>query len=591
MTFDQWTIVAIIAAALGLFIWGRYRYDVVAMIALTASVIVGAIPPNDAFRGFGHPAVVTVIAVLIISRAIAKSGALQGVIRQVSRASGTTTGHVGALTVAGASFSAFMNNVGSLALLLPVAIQSALKAKRPVALVLMPLSFATLLGGLITMIGTPPNLIISAYRETETGEPFGMFDFTPVGLGIAVVGILFVTLVGWRLLPKNRKGQSHTELFRIEDYISELRILEESELVGRTVLDLRRRMDGNLAVMSLIRGLRKILAPSPIETLQAGDVLVVETDPTSLRQLVRSGQVELRGGKSFNRSDLESEKVVIMEAMIPPASAMIGRTPSELHLHGRFGINLIGLARHGRTIQTPLGRKRLEVGDVILVQGDSATLIESLRELGCFPLADRGLNEASTGRSWLPAAIFGAAIGVTAVGLLPVHAAFMTAVVALVLTSSITLREVYSNVEWPIVILLGAMLPVGQALDSSGAASAIAMGLVGQIEALPPGVILLVLFVMTMVLTDVINNNAAAVIMAPIAVNVADALGVNTDPFLMAIAVSASCAFLTPIGHQSNTLVMGPGGYRFTDYWRMGLPLEMVITATGVPLILYFWPL
>ncbi|MCE2510212.1 MAG: SLC13 family permease [Alphaproteobacteria bacterium] len=592
MTVDQAALFAILVAALTFFIWGRWRYDVVAIGALMAAVVAGIVPAEQAFSGFGHPAVITVAAVLIITRTLHHSAIPDMLANSMRRFGDHTTLQIAALTCAVALFSSVMNNVGALALMMPVALQLANKAGRSSSVVLMPLSFGSLLGGLMTMIGTPPNIIIATYRETISGTPFGMFDFSPVGAGVAVVGISFVALIGWRLLPQ-RKGTIHADTVfeHIEDYITEARLDSDSEYVGAPLQELESLGQGDVAIVGLIRGERKFLAPSSFIRLQKGDILILEADPEALRTLVDQAKLELIGSEGLSAETIRSDDVRLTEAVVPPGSAMESQTSRSLRLHARFGINMLGVARHGVPVKERLGRIRYQAGDVLLLQGDKVALSEAMSELGCLPLARRDLRLGKRRQTVFPVSVFAVAIALTTFGILPAPVAFTGAVLVFVACDLLSLRELYESIEWPIIVLLGAMIPVGEALRHTGADGLIGGGIVGLAEYLDPVMILVLVLVVTMLITDVINNAATALLMAPIAVSVATGLGVNTDPFLMAVAVGSSSTFLTPIGHQSNALVMGPGGYKFGDYWRMGLPLDVLIIAVSVPLILRFWPL
>jgi di/tricarboxylate transporter len=499
-----------------------------------------------------------------------------------------------ALTALTAACSAFMNNVGALALLLPVALHGAIAAKRPNSQLLMPLSFASLLGGLITLIGTPPNIVIANFRAEVNGEPFGMFDFTPAGLIVAVVGIAYIALVGWRLLPQGGeppKPDAPKPLLDIDDYITEVRLPGKTAYVGKRIAELEALGQEDVSVVALVRGRDRILAPSGFLKLQADDILVLESDADALKSLTEKAGLTLVGAAGLSAENLRSERVGLVEAVIIPGSSMEGRTARSLRLHTRHGVNLLAVSRQGEPIQERLGQVRFMAGDVLLLQGEVEALPDSLAQLGCLPLAERGLElgRKRTGSVFTPV-LFVAAILFTTLGLLPPQIAFVAAAVGVVLIGDLQPRELYESVDWPIVVLLGAMIPVGLALESTGGSTTIAQPILLLGGHAPVWVILTLLMIMTMLLSDIINNAATAVLMAPIGITIAQGLGVNPDPFLMAVAIGASSTFLTPIGHQSNLLVMGPGGYRFSDYWRMGLPLDALIVAVSIPAILWFWP-
>ena len=592
MTTDQTVAFAILGVALVLFVWGRWRYDLVAIAALLAVVLTGLVPAEEAFFGFAHPAVVTVAAVLVISRALRNAGIIDLAVQLLAPLRGNATGQLAAQSSLVAILSSFMNNVGAMALMLPVALRTAYRDGYAPALVLMPLAFASLLGGLVTMIGTPPNIIIATFRAERMGEPFAMFDFAPVGLVVAVAGILFTSLIGWRLIPSERRGQVAPEsLFKIEDYIAEARVTEDSAALDQRISELEALADHEVTIVGVIRNEHRHLIPSGYERVRLGDVLILEGDPTALKTIVDLAELTLVGSEKPPVDDLRSDDVSIVEAVVNQGAAIVGRSPRSIRLRTLHGVNLLALARHGKPERRRLGDIRFQVGDVVLLQGITEDFPDILQKLDCLPLAERNLRIGQPQRLALAGSIFGLAIVAALIGLVPIHIAFLTAVVGLVLSKIVSLGEAYDAIDWPIIVLLGAMIPVGAALELTGGASLVANTIVASTAGLAPAWVLLILFVGTMFVSDVINNNATAVLMAPIAVNTAEQLSVQVDPFMMAIALGASCAFLTPIGHQSNTLVMAPGGYRFADYWRMGLPLELLITIVGVPMILLVWPL
>ncbi|MBB3064782.1 MULTISPECIES: SLC13 family permease [Limibacillus] len=590
---QQILLLGIIAATLLLFAWGRWRYDLVAVVALMASVTLGLVPGEDAFSGFGHPAVITVAAILVISHSLQNSGVVAGIGRILNPAGRYPVGQVFVLTGTTMLLSAFMNNVGALALMLPVAINAAHISGRPPSQLLMPISFGSLLGGTLTLIGTPPNIIIAAYRERETGVAFGLFDFSPVGLGIAGLGLLYIAFLGWRLLPgRENESAPAAERFEIEDYITEVRITEGSTLAGRRLVDLETMAQSDLAVVALERRKDRMLAPSPYLRLQVGDVLVLETDPATLKRTMESAGLELMGAPESTAKSLRSDRVGLVEVVVTPGSRFEGRTVRNLRLHTSYGLNLLGVSRRGERITDRLGQVRFHAGDVLLLQGEIEALSATFALLGVLPLAQRELPvRRPDGLAWRSLAVFAASIVLLLTGLLPPQVAFVLAVVALVLLGDITLREVYEAIDWPIVVLLGAMIPVGLAMETSGAAASITAPILALQDSAPIWLILMLLMAVTMLMTDIMNNAATAVLMAPIAITLASGLGVSADPLLMTVAVGASSTYLTPIGHQSNLLVMGPGGYRFSDYWRMGLLLDLLILVVSVPLILLVWPL
>jgi di/tricarboxylate transporter len=591
-TFDQGVVFAILFATLVLFVWGRWRYDLVSIGALVAVYAAGLVSSAEVFLGFGHPAVITVAAVLVISRGLLNGGVVDGISRLLVKVGDNLTAQVTALTGIVMLCSGLMNNVGALALFMPVAVWMSRKSGRSPSLLLMPLAFGSLLGGLTTLIGTPPNIIIAAYRA-ETGAPaFGMFDFAPVGLGVAIGGVLFIALVGLRLTPQRKGATDSKDLFHVDDYISEVRVPEDAKLVGHPLskisADLGKETDA--VVVGLVRGDNHIPAPTAFEVIEVGDLLLVEASSDELEAFIDGLGLEMANSEVEHKEALESDDVQVIEAIVTPASHLKGETAITAKLRSNFGMNLLAVARQGHRLETRLGRTPLAVGDILLLQGSKAKFKESLAAMGCLPLAERGIRFFKPKRIALALSIFGAAMAATALGFVPVQVAFVAAALVMVVAGLVPLEDLYKSIDWPVIILLGAMFPLGHALESTGGAQLIADRMMLLSEYFSPVVVLVVLMVGTMLLSNVVNNAAAAVLMAPIAINLANGIGISIDPLLMAVVVGASCAFLTPVGHQSNALVMVPGGYRFGDYWRLGLPLSVVVVVIGVPLILLVWP-
>lgn len=593
MTAEQIFVFGVLAAMIIMFVWDRWRYDVVALCALLLTATAGVIPADEVFAGFGHPAVITVAAVLVLSKGLRNAGVIDLIARQLGRVGHRPTVQALALTGVVAVCSGFMNNVGALALMMPVAIWMSRQSGRSPALLLMPLAFGSLLGGLLTLVGTPPNMIIAAYRAQYEGTPFGLFDYLPVGIGIVLAGVAFLGLIGWRLIPKPAAAESPEDLFKISEYISEVRVPESSKFVGLALHDLLTTIQSNedIAVVGLVRDNKRTLAPSMYRVLRTGDILMVETDPESLKSLIDDGGLEFIEGEKEGKKAIESEDVRVMEAIVAPESMLIGRTASGLNLRERFGINVIAVARRGQQLKERLGRIRFLAADILLLQGAAQTMHATLSELGCLPLAERGLRIGMPRKVLLPMGIFAAALALIALNVLRAEIAMSGAAFGLVAAGLLTPSEAYKSINWSVIVLLGAMIPIGHAFETTGGATLIAGQLYGISQSVSPAATLALLMIATMLLSNIINNAAAAILMAPVGVSLALSIGACTDAFLMTVAVGASCAFLTPIGHQSNAMVMAPGGYKFSDYWRMGLPLSVLIVAVAVPMILWVWPL
>ena len=592
MTTDQTILFGILGGVFVLLIWGRWRYDVVAFSALVACVIAGVVPADKAFSGFGHPATVIIALVLIVSRGLSASGVIELVASWLVKSSRALFAHIGIMAMLAAVLSAVMNNVAALALLMPVDLQAAKSAKRSAALSLMPLSFASILGGMVTLIGTPPNIVVAAYRGDSVGTPFGMFDFTPVGLSLAIIGVLFVALIGWRLIPKSAGLQGSNEaLLHVEDYVAELQVSEGSAGAGMTWTAVRavvEEADGQL--LGLLRKGARVPVYGDYTTLEAEDLIIVQAGPSELDTI--GGKLGLQYPEEWQAEDvLQDGQLQLAEVVLPEGAAATGRTATGLNVGPLSSVRLLGLSRQGQGMRERVRHVRFQAGDILLLLGSKTALPEAITRMGALQLAERGLQVIRREKAGLAVALFAAAILAASTGWVYLPIALAAVVVAYLAFGVVPPSEVYTAIEWPVIILLGAMIPIGAALEESGGTSVIANGIVGLSEGYAPWVVLTILMVVTMTLSDVMNNTATAVIAAPIAVEIATKLEVDPDPFLMAVAVAASCAFLTPIGHKNNLLILGPGGYRFGDYWRMGLPLELLIVAAGVPLILFFWPM
>jgi di/tricarboxylate transporter len=573
-------------------IWGRWRYDLVAFTALLAAVMGGVVPVDKAFSGFGHPATVVIALVLIVSRALSNSGAIELLAGYVANGSRKIGAHISIMSMIAAGLSAAMNNVAALALLMPVDIQAAARAKRSPALTLMPLSFATILGGMITLIGTPPNIVIAEYRAERFGAPFSMFDFAPVGGVCAVVGVLFIATVGWRLIPAARgKQDSSKELFELENYIAEVRVPGESAVIGKTVAELDDVVqEQEAAILGLVRRGQRMPGTARNVEVREGDLLVVESAPEGIDRMVGELKLEyVRPNKET--TGLTGDGLSLIEVVVPEGSRIEGRSALSLGLLRRHEITLLGVSRQGRRFSDRVRKLEIKAGDILLLLGPAEGIAEISQWLGCLPLAGRGLQVVQRRKAGLAVGIFVTAILAASLGWLYLPIALAIGATLMVLLNIVPIRQLYESVEWSVIVLLGSMIPIGAAFESSGSTVLIAQKVVQFSDGFSPAVVLLILMVVTMCLSDVMNNTATAVIAAPIAVTIAEQLGVNADPFLMAVAVAASCAFLTPIGHKNNTLILGPGGYRFGDYWRMGLPLEILIVAVATPMILWVWPL
>ncbi len=591
MALNQALAFAVLAATMALFVWGRLRYDLVAILALLAAVFTGIVPYGQAFAGFSDDIVIIVASALIVSAAVARSGMMEAALKKASLHVTSVQGQIVLLVATVTVLSAFIKNIGALAMMMPVALQVARRSKASPSCFLMPMAFGSLLGGLVTLVGTSPNIIVSRVREQLTGQPFGMFDFAPVGLVLAAAGVVFVAF-GYRLLPGGRKvSASLTEGLVIPDYLIEGRVTAQSAVGGRTVRDLVRLCDNEITVTGIIRHKGGRTTPLPDALLREGDILLLEGEPEALERAVAQARLKLEGEERPAWAKGLVHEIGGVEAVVGPASLLIGQTAGRMALHERFNIHLVAVSRRGRRFTERLHDIVLQTGDVVLLKGDLAHLPEKLRELGCLPLAERTLRLGDYRRGFIPIAILGGAMALTAAGLLPVAVAFFGAAALILLFNALPAREAYSHIDWSILVMIACLIPVSDALRTTGATQVIASWLSGMAGSLPPWGAVALIMVAAMAVTPFLNNAATVLVMAPIAATFAGDLGYRPEAFLMATAVGAGCDFLTPIGHQCNTLVMGPGGYRFADYPRLGAPLSLLVIVVGVPLILAVWPL
>lgn len=602
MSHHQIATLAVLAGMAGLFLWGRLRYDIVALLALLAAVSVGIVPVGRAFSGFASPILPLIAGALVVSAAVARSGAVETLFRWLQPAMRVRLLQVGLLSGVVAAISAFMKNVATLALFLPLGFQVARRHARSPSEFLMPMSFASLLGGSITLIGTSPNMLISEVRTHLTGHPFHMFDFTPIGVGTALCGVLFLNF-GWRLIPRGRRAAPEAP-FKIEDYTTEFQLGENSLFVGRTIAEIEEAAGGEVSVIAIIREHYRRYVPAGHWQLLPNDVLVVEADPQALDQFTADGKLSVVGSRELPEPPAEDgeapakprageaagDGLVTVEAIVADGSKLIGRSLAELDLRQRHGINVLAIGQRGRRTTVRLRRVKFRLGDVIVVQGHAEAIHDTLAALGALPLAERRLMLGQRRQLLLPLAVLALAVAVSAARVAPAEFAFLGAGIAVILLGLLPLEEAYHAIEWPILILIGAMIPIGEAVRSTGTTHLITGLLAPAASHLPAGGALALIFAVTMLVTPVLHHAAAVLVMGPIAASLAHSLGYHIDPFLMAVAFGAGSDFLSPIGHPSNTLVMGPGGYHFGDYWKLGLPLSMIVIGVGVPLILIFWP-
>lgn len=591
MPSDQTQIFILLVSVVVLLVWGKFRYDLVAFGALIVAASLGLIPTEEVFSGFGHSAVAIIALVLIVSRGLSSSGAVELVATKLVDPERPLPLHIAIIAAMGAGLSAIINNVAALALLMPLDIEAANKAKRPPSQSLMPLSFATILGGMITLIGTPPNIVISAYRHDTVGAPFAMFDFAPVGLAVAIVGITFVSVIGWRLLPSHGSIAEFEKDIRQGRYVAELRVGEQSSTDDIILRDLYPNADAaDVHLLGLIRNGKRRPGLSMHETLRAGDFLVVEGDPKAIESFTGKSGLEFAGSEK-HEGGVTAPGLSLAEAIVPDGARIEGRTARSLQLLNRHSVTLLGVSRGGQRFRDRVRLLTIRAGDVLLLLGTPQRLSAATDWLGVLPIEGRQTEVIQRTKAGLSIGIFFAAVGLAVAGLMSLTVALGAAVIAYVLLGLVNGREVYTSIEWKVIVLLASLIPLAEAFERTGGAELLANQITSLTHGFPAWVTLAVLMVVTMTMSDFLNNVATTLIAAPIALSIAAATGTNADTYLMGVAVAASCAFLTPIGHKNNTIILGPGGYRFSDYWRMGLPLEVLVLAVAVPTLLVVWPL
>ncbi len=586
MTVEQWLSVAVLFGMMALFLWERFRYDVTAIIALMCAIALGLVKPDQAFTGFSDDIVIIVGSALVISAAVQRSGLIEDAVAYLSQRIRRVGSQLLLLTSCVGLASGLVKNVGALAMLMPAATQFARKSDTNPSVFLMPMSFASLLGGLMTLVGTSPNIIVSRVREEMTGRPFGMFDYLPTGLGLLIVGLLFLRL-GYRLLPSDRQGTvSMGQALNLSSYETAARVPPINQSIGETLADFVARHDHDVDVTAIQRGGHSKEAHSEM-VVEAGDVLVLTGEPDALERVIARDGLILTGQDKEQQDD----DTGVVEGVIMAGSALVDRSAARMRLQDRLRLRLIAISREGEKLAKEPGQSILRAGDVIVLQGALDMMPERLRELGVLPIAERQIRLGTARRGWLAVIILAAAMTATATGLVPVAIAFFAAAGLILVTGALPVRDAYEAIEWPILIMLGALIPVSATLQSTGASDVIATQLSHLAATLPPWGAVMLILAAAMAVTPFLNNAATVLVMAPIAAVFASDLGYRPEAFLIATAIGAGCDFLTPIGHQCNTLVFGPGGYKFSDYARLGAPLSLLVLAVGTPLILFTWPL
>lgn len=592
---NQLVLTVTIVVLLAFFIWNKYRYDAISVAALIFLVTISSIPDlevniiniDQAFYGFANPAVMTVALVLIISQGLKNAGlsALAG--KVLAGRKYTEIQFLLFLMLIAATLSSFINNIGAMAILLPLTVSVCQKMEWHPAKFLMPLAFACILGGMNTLIGTPPNIIISDYAYQQTGSGFNFFDFSKVGILITISGILFVAFIGNKLL-RLRVIPNNEPLINMKGYMFEVQVNKGSSSIGLTLFKFKKQAGEDIEIMGVISETGSIKKVKNNMRIKEGQILVIKSPPDEIGKILNLFDFSIPEDlHSFDEADLEE-----IEVLISPGSRLIGRNYDYFQKLAFEELNLLGLWRKGTKYRTRLTREAFKAGDVLLLgvrELDDEEVKSKIKHLGLMPIREREIEVVSSRSRLLKGMIFFlSSILFVAFEVLSPTIAFLLCVLCFARIKIIN-SNFYKSVEWPIIVMLAAMIPIGLAIQTTGLSSLIALNITELAPNLNQAWILIIILIITMIVSDIINNAATAVIMAPISYEIAINFGYDVNAFLMVVAVGASCAFLTPIGHQCNTVVMGPGNYKFTDYWRMGLPLEILIIAVAIPMILFVW--
>ena len=586
--FDQIVILGLLTLMVGLFIWGRWRYDAVSLGVLSSFVLFGYIQPEKAFSGFSHPAVITVALVLLISKGLERSGFIAVLGRKLQVYANSEIQFMISITFFAAVLSSFMNNIGAMAMLLPITLGICQKMNWNPSKFLIPLSFASILGGMNTKIGTPPNIIISEFRKDYVEKDFAFFDFSFTGVPVSVLGILFIAFIGWRLIKLRPINSENNPLIELEDYLVEMVITKNSMLIDKRALDFRNELDTDTALIGQIDENGKKIEIHGNQKLYEGQILIMKINPDMVADIQQEFGLDID-----SENDLTSiDDLGGIEAIIVPKSRLIGRKYQYFkRLVGRE-LSLLGLWRRGLKFRFRLSNEIFKVGDVLLIanRGEKNNIAEKLELAGLMPLWQREFDVVrDPTKIFIAFGLFTICLLLVIFNYVPIVVAFLICVIGFVSSKLLTGEGVYRHIDWPVVILLAAMIPIGNTLISYGITDSVSGYLAGLSSAIDYVWLIVLIMIITMFLSDIINNAATAVIMAPLAVSLAEKINQPIEPFLMSVAIGASCAFLSPIGHQCNTLVMAPGNYKFGDYWKVGLPLEILIVLISVPAIVFYW--
>jgi di/tricarboxylate transporter len=582
--------VGLLLVALVLFVTEWIRYDIVALLVLVSLNLSGILSLEESFAGFSNAAVITVAGVLVMSRAVQDSGVVQIVGIKMIEWGKTPIRLIFMIMLAVGLISGFINDIGTAALFMPLVMMLARRMEIPPSKLLIPLAYGCLLGGTLTLIGTPPNILVTLIMAEHGIEPFRMFDFAPIGILVLLTGIIYMTLIGHKLLPERRGEPSLMDRFKIRDYLTELIVGPKSPLAGKRLDQLSLSQKIDFSILGIISNHRTVLTPLPQERIEEGDLLLVEASPDELARLTQQGGLEIVPDVDPGEADISSEDVEVVEAVVVPDSRLVGQSLRQIQFRRRYGLAVMAISRQGEPVRKRLAEVHLKEGDVLLIQGDRQRIDTALPQIGCLPLADRAISLKAGTHPVRILGIFLGSIFLASTGILHVSMAFTLGAFLMILTRCITPRDFYAAIEWPILILMAGMIPLGTAMVKTGSATWAAHSLIAITGDGNPYLVLAALYLLITALTSVLNNPTVMVVVAPIAIDLARSLDLSPLPFLMLTAVAASCAFLSPVSHKANVLVWGPGGYKFMDYTRVGLPLALLIGVICVLVIPILWP-
>ncbi len=591
MTQDNILVLAILAVAVILFVSERLRVDLIAMLVLITLSVTGLVTIEEAFSGFASPAVITVWSVYIVSGALFRSGVADTLANFMLRLAGENYLRllfIIMLTVG--VMSSFMNNIGAVAILLPAVVSVARKINVAPSKLLIPMAFTSLLGGKMTLIGTPPNILASSIMESYGGmEPFGFFDFTPMGAIVLAVGILYFLLIGNRLLPDRTPGGNISDSYQIRDYLSEVRIGEKSPLIGQTLPQSQLGQKFNLNVIQIQRCDEGLLVPLQDPVLMAGDLLLIQGSSQNI--LESSDALGLETIDDWKFEELSQESQALIEVTLSPRSQMQGKTLKESDFRAHYGLTVLAIQHDGVSISANLADIPLNLGDALLVQGPEERIAQLRRDKDFLILETPPMESKRIKKAPLAVLILAGVLIAVSTRILPVATAMLIGAVLMVLTRVLDMDEAYDAIEWKSVFLIAGMLPMGIAMQNSGTALFLAEKIVELVGNWGTVAVMMGIFLMTALTTEVMSNAAATVLVTPIAIDAARSLGANPQTFVMAVVIAAATSFLMPIGHQANVLVFGPGGYKFSDYTKVGVWLNIIIFFVVLIFLPLIWPL